>query len=49
MALDKNAESMRLEGDIKAKKRTGDIAQVIECLLSKCEVLSSDPSTAKKL
>jgi hypothetical protein len=26
----------------------GGVAQVVECLPRKCEVLSSDPSTAKK-
>jgi hypothetical protein len=29
-------------------KRTGGIAHVIVCLSSKCRVLSSNPSTAKK-
>jgi hypothetical protein len=29
-------------------KRAGGVAQVIECLPSKCEALSSNPSTEKK-
>jgi hypothetical protein len=28
--------------------RAGGVAQMIECLLSKCEALRSNPSTAKK-
>jgi hypothetical protein len=30
------------------KKRAGGVAQVIEWLSSKCETLSSNPTTAKK-
>jgi hypothetical protein len=30
------------------QKRAGGVAQVVECLLSKHEVLSSNPSTRKK-
>jgi hypothetical protein len=30
------------------EKRAGRVAQVIECLPSKCETLSSNPSTIKK-
>jgi hypothetical protein len=30
-------------------KMAGGVTQVIECLLGKCEVLSSNPNTAKKI
>jgi hypothetical protein len=30
------------------KERASGVTQVIECLPSKCEALSSNPSTAKK-
>jgi hypothetical protein len=34
--------------ELKQEKRVGGVAQVEECLSSKCEASSSNPSTAKK-
>jgi hypothetical protein len=30
-------------------KRAGRVAQVVDCLLNKCETLSSNPNTTKKI
>jgi hypothetical protein len=32
----------------KHKKRAGEVAQMVECLSSKCETLNLNPSTTKK-
>jgi hypothetical protein len=33
---------------LKGQDSAGEVAQVVECLPSKCEALNSNPSTTKK-
>jgi F420-0:gamma-glutamyl ligase len=48
LALAKTGDLIQIITEKKKKMRTGDVAQVAECLLSKCKALSSNTSTTKK-